>query len=102
MHKLASKNHWGAAKHLLRYLGGTTDLTLTFDAKASQTAHHQDASNSASSSRFIQRIIKTLRTAHHQSLHTARHQVASYSASSSRFIPRVIKSLHTAHHQVAS
>src|SRR4051812_870177 len=31
-----NKSHWLAAKHLLRYLRGTTDLALTYDAKASQ------------------------------------------------------------------
>jgi hypothetical protein len=33
-----SKAHWRAAKHLLRYLRGTSDLALTFDEKASQRA----------------------------------------------------------------
>jgi hypothetical protein len=74
----------GVPKHPLRYLRGTTELTLTFDAKASQS-----------------RIIKTFHKRIIKTLHTAHHQVASYSASSRRFIQRLIKSLHTASHQVS-
>ena len=33
-----SLDHWKAAKHLLRYIRGTTDLALTFDATAGKRA----------------------------------------------------------------
>lgn len=33
-----SMDHWKAAKHMLRYIRGTTDLALTFDASAGKRA----------------------------------------------------------------